>query len=276
MRIVRAFARAIRDLTDYIPGPDMGTDETCMAWVHDEIGRAVGLPEVLGGIPLDKLGATGFGLAIAAEAIAASGRLTLEGARVVVQGYGAVGRHAARFLAGRGALIVGVADLSGGVRADRGLELDKLDAWKAGGDRLADFPDGEPLTGNELVELECDIWIPAARPDVLTEENANRMHTRVVLEGANIPATAEAEGLLHERGVLVLPDFVANAGGVICASVEHRGGTATEAFALIDERIRANTTEVLARSEANGVSPRVAAEQMAQARLAEAQRYRCR
>jgi glutamate dehydrogenase/leucine dehydrogenase len=94
-RLVRAFARMIRELTEYIPGPDMGTNETCMAWVKDEIGRSVGLPRVLGGIPLDKIGATGYGLAVAAEVAAAEAKLPLDGARIAVEGFGAVGQHAA-------------------------------------------------------------------------------------------------------------------------------------------------------------------------------------
>jgi glutamate dehydrogenase (NAD(P)+) len=114
-RLLRAFARAIRDLRDYVPGPDMGIDERCMAWVHDEIGRAVGLPAVLGSIPLDTIGATGFGLAVCAEVLERAGWLGLRGARVAVQGFGAVGRHAARFLADRGAILVGASDSRGAV-----------------------------------------------------------------------------------------------------------------------------------------------------------------
>ena len=98
-RLIRAFGRAIRDLVEYIPGPDMGTYEACMGHLHDEIGRAVGLPRVLGGIPLDVIGATGFGLAIAAEVAEEFAGIRLRGARVAIQGFGAVGRHAARFLA---------------------------------------------------------------------------------------------------------------------------------------------------------------------------------
>jgi glutamate dehydrogenase/leucine dehydrogenase len=274
--IVRAFARAIRDRGDYIPGPDMGTDEACMAWVHDEIGRAVGLPEVLGGIPLDVIGATGFGLAVAAEAVAAAGGLPLGGARVVVQGYGAVGRHAARFLAERGAAVVAVSDSRGGVCRDVGLDLDELEQWKLGGDTVASFPGGEPIDHDTLITFPCDVWVPAARPDVYTAANAPRVRAAEILEGANIPASAEAEAAFHDRGVLVVPDVVANAGGVICAAVEHRGGTRTEAFALIEEKIRANTAKVLTLARQTGVAPRAAAIAVARDRIAEAEQYRRR
>jgi len=108
--LVRTFARMIRELTEYIPGPDMGTSEVCMAWIKDEIDRAVGLPRALGGIPLDEIGATGFGLAVAAEVATAGATLSLKGARVAIQGFGAVGQHAARFLVRRGARVVAASD----------------------------------------------------------------------------------------------------------------------------------------------------------------------
>lgn len=275
-RLVRTFARAIGDLRDYIPGPDMGTDERCMAWVHDEIGRSVGLPRVLGGIPLDEVGATGFGLAICAEALESAGKLTLSGARVVLQGFGAVGRNAARFLVERGARVVGVADTSGALLEPGGLDVDALVAWQAQGNRLADLPGARRCTPEELVAAECDVWIPAARPDVFTVDNAGALRAAVVLEGANIPATADAEALMHRNGILVVPDFVANAGGVICAAVEHGGGTQAQAFAAIEEKVRRNTVEVLARADERGCSPRAAAEELARSRIAEATGYRRR
>ena len=112
-QLIRAFAHALRNEQDYIFGPDMGTDESCMAWVHDEIGRAVGLPPALGGIPLDEIGATGWGLLHAAEAAAYHSNFKLAGARVAVQGFGAVGKHAARFLAAAGAVLVAASDTHG-------------------------------------------------------------------------------------------------------------------------------------------------------------------
>ncbi len=274
-RLMRSFARAIAQLTDYIPGPDMGTDEACMAWVHDEIGRGIGLPATLGGIPLDQVGATGFGLAIAAEVVAATGRVELARSRVVIQGFGSVGRHAARFLAQRGASIVAVSDSGGAVHDPDGLDLEKLETWKNEGNSVATFPDAAAGSADDLVAVECEIWIPAARPDVLTATNARRLNASVVLEGANIPATAEAEAILDDRGVLVIPDIIANAGGIVCASVEQRGGTRTQAFALIEERIRENTTAVLERA-GGAITPRAAAENLARERLAEATRYRRR
>jgi len=271
---VRTFARLIRELVDYIPGPDMGTDETAMAWIQDEIGRVVGLPRVVGGIPLDEIGATGFGLAVAAEEAAPRADLSLDGARVAVQGFGAVGTHAARFLAERGAVLVAASDSRGGIHDPEGLDVDALIEHKAGGEPVAAFPGGEALDDTTLVAVECEIWIPAARPDVITGENVAELKARLVLQGANIPATPEAEAWMHENGVLNLPDFIANAGGVICAAVEYRGGTEASAFETIEEKVRRNTAQVLDRAADEGTPPRAAAEALARERVEEGMGYR--
>jgi glutamate dehydrogenase (NAD(P)+) len=273
-RVIRAFAQSIRGMSDYIPGPDMGTDETAMAWIKDEIGRAVGLPALLGGIPLDEIGATGFGLAVCAEALQAAGRLTLSGARVAIQGFGAVGRHAARALVQRGAVVVAVSDITGAVHDPDGLDVPALVAYKTARG-LADYPDAKLLDRrDDLLTLDCDVLVPAAQPDVLHDGNVDAVRARIVLSGANIPATPEVEARLAARGVLCVPDFIANAGGVICAAIEWRGGNRAEAFATIDERIRANTLELLERVDATGALPRAAGEVMARSRLARAKRYR--
>jgi len=272
--VIRWFARSIADLHDYIVGPDMGTDERCMAWIHDEIGRAVGLPAVLGGIPLDVLGATGHGLAIAADAVSAAGVLELRGARVAVQGFGAVGTHAARLLAERGATVVAVSDSRGAVENQAGLDLANLLAWKATGHPVADFAGGDPVDRDDLVGTDCEVLVPAARPDVITAANVDRVKAKVVLEGANIPISREAERSLHERGVLCLPDFVVNAGGVICAAVEHAGGTHVQAFQAIAEQIGTNVAAVLERSLGTPILPREAAEALAVGRVREAMSLR--
>ena len=123
---IRALAKALRNEDSYIFAPDMGTDEECMAWVRDEIGRVVALPREIGGIPLDEIGATGFGLSQVAEVALEYCDFELRGARVVVQGFGAVGRHAARFLTARGALLVGAADSTGTIHNPRGLDVERL------------------------------------------------------------------------------------------------------------------------------------------------------
>ena len=273
-QVMRWFARSIADLRAYIPGPDMGTDERCMAWVREEAGRSVGLPAVLGGIPLDEIGATGFGVAVAADAAQDAGVISLDGARVAIQGFGAVGTHAARFLAERGALIVAVSDRRGALENQTGLPLDELIPWVRAGNPVAGSGAGEPLPRDDLLGTDCDILVPAARPDVITQANVHLVKATLVLEGANIPITAEAEATLHERGVLCLPDVVVNAGGVICASVEHQGGTRGQALELIADTIRANVAIVIERSHGQSTLPRRVAAELALARLREAMALR--
>ncbi|MHB9119512.1 MAG: Glu/Leu/Phe/Val family dehydrogenase [Burkholderiales bacterium] len=269
-RLIRAFACALEGNSEYIFGPDMGTDENCMAWVKDEIGRAVGLPREVGGIPLDELGATGWGIAQAvAEALPYCG-LELAGARVAVQGFGAVGKHAARFLAAQGAVLVGAADSQGTVHDPLGLDVAALIALKDAGRSVVDYPRGEKGERDAVIGLPCDIWIPAARPDVIHQDNAARLQARLVIEGANIPITHAAERLLHERGVLCVPDFIANAGGVICAAMEYSGASQAAAFQTIAEKLRGNTGQVLAQMKEQGILPRQAATELAVARVKKA------
>jgi glutamate dehydrogenase (NAD(P)+) len=266
-RVMRAFARAMRQLTDYIPGPDMGTSETSMAYVHDEIGRAVGLPGVLGGVPLDELGATGFGLAVCADALSEAKMLDLGAARVVIQGFGAVGWHAARLLGERGAAIIAVSDSQGATWNPAGLDVAALRAHKTSAGSVAGFPGGTTVPRDDVVGLECELLIPAAQPDVVTADNAGKISAGVILEGANIPVTIQAEAELAERGVLCVPDVVANSGGVICAAAEYRGAGRAGAFADIEEKIRDTTAELLDRIRHRTLTPRAATDQMARERL---------
>lgn len=271
---IRAMASALRNVEEYIFGPDMGTDEECMAWVRDEIGRAVGLPREVGGIPLDEIGATGWGVCHSTEVALEYLDFELEGARVAVQGFGAVGRHSARFLTEKGAVLVGAADSCGAVSNPRGLDVRSLIDLKGAGKSVVDYPGGTKLDREAIIDVECDIWIPAARPDVIDEGNVNRLKTRLVVQGANIPITAEAEKILHEWGILSVPDFIANAGGVICAANEYRGASRKETFDAIEEKIRKNTREVLDAARDDGKLPREAAFDMAVGRLKRSMGYR--
>jgi glutamate dehydrogenase (NAD(P)+) len=272
--LVRAFARAIGPIADYIVGPDMGTNETVMAWVHDEIGRAVGLPREIGGIPLDEIGATGHGLAAAAEVAAPHAGLSLRGARVAVQGFGSVGKHAARLLVERGAVLVAAADSRGTLHDPQGLDVDALVALKERGAALAEAGRGRVLDRDAIVGVDCDVWISAARPDVIRADNVDRLKARLVLQGANIGVTEAAEQALHERGVVCVPDFIGNAGGVNCAAVEYAGGSQAQALERICASIAANTGEVLDRAAAERVTPRRAAVALAEARVRRAMGWR--
>jgi glutamate dehydrogenase (NAD(P)+) len=272
--IIRAFASSLREIQEYIFGPDMGTDEECMAWIKDEIGRAVGLPADFGGIPLDEVGATAWGLAHATEVALEYCDFDMEGARVVVQGFGAVGKHAARFLTKKGAVLVGAADSRGTIYNPQGLDVNALIELKQAGKSVADYTDGTKLDRDAVVDLESDIWIPAAQPDVIDERNVTRLKTKLVVEGANIPITCGAEQYLHENGVLVLPDFIANAGGVICAAMEYQGASQTAAFHAIEEKLRRNTKQMLEDAVRIGIQPREAARGIAVQRLKKGMGYR--
>ncbi|MFC1657120.1 Glu/Leu/Phe/Val dehydrogenase [Candidatus Moduliflexota bacterium] len=273
-KLIRSFASSLRNVEEYIFGPDMGTDEECMAWVKDEIGRSVGLPREMGGVPLDEVGATGWGLRHAAEVALKYCDFEVEGARVVVQGFGAVGRHAARFLAELGAVLVAAADSRGAIHDPKGLDVNSLIELKKEGRSVAEYGGGRRLEREAVTDIECDIWIPAARPDVIHEDNVDRLKTRLVLEGANIPVTPEAERALHEKGILCVPDFIANAGGVICAAMEYRGTVQSVVFETIEEKLRCNTELVLEASRKENILPREAAVELAVRRVRKAMSYR--
>lgn len=175
-----------------------------------------------------------------------------------------------RFLGERGAVLVAASDTGGTLHDPRGIDIAALTALKKGGRSVVTHERGEALTGEAILDVACDIWIPAARPDVINEGNAHRLNTKLIVEGANIPATEAAERRLHQRGILCVPDFIANAGGVICAAIEYHGGTQSGAFSAIEEKLRRNTDEVLGNARERGVTPREAAVQIASRRVRKA------
>jgi glutamate dehydrogenase (NAD(P)+) len=273
-RFIRLFARQIRELDDYIPGPDMGSNEQSMAWIYDEIGRAVGLPEEMGGLPLDKLGATGFGVAECAEIACPYAGLELRGARVAVQGFGSVGKASARFLSAKGAVIVAAADTKGTIYNRDGLDVEKLIQTKEASQTVVHYKDGTVLGAGEIFSLEADILVPAASADVINEGNVQDIKAKLVIQGANIPATKAAEEALHRKGVLSVPDFIANAGGVIMGAMEYGRKIEKEAFEAISARVRANTGLVLERSAGEKLPPRQVALGLAKERILKAMEYR--
>ncbi len=273
-QLIRALACSLRHVEEYIFAPDMGTDEECMAWVRDEIARVVALPREIGGIPLDEIGATGWGLSHAAEVAVRFCDFALKDARVVIQGFGAVGKHAARFLAAQGACLVGVADSEGAIYDAEGLDVAQLIALKEQGLSVTAYPGAQARDREAVIDMECDIWIPAARPDVIHEDNAHRLRTRLVIQGANIPFTEAAEAYLHDHGILCVPDFIANAGGVICAAMEYHGANESAVFAVIEEKVRRNTELVLKAALQKQILPRKAAMDLARERVQKAMGFR--
>jgi len=271
-QLMRAFARSIEHEIDYIVGPDMGTNEHFMACVYDEIHRAVGLPREIGGIPLDEIGATGLGVCAAVLSAEEFSGPRVNGATVAVQGFGAVGYHAARYLQQHGAILVGACDSKKTVYNNDGIDADALYQHKKENGSVEGFAGSQSLDRDAIIDVECDIWIPAARPDVITIDNVSRLKTKLIVQGANIPIELEAERRLHENGVISVPDFIANAGGVICAAVEYRGGSESEALQTIQDKVGDNTRIVLQRSLENKCTPRGAADEIALERIKIAQR----
>jgi len=272
-QLIRAFAQAVRPLTDSVLGPDMGTNESAMAWVKDEGGQCIGLPKAIGGIPLDEIGATAYGVVASADVAKDHLGMQLKGATVAMQGFGAVGKHAARFFEERGSVLVAAADYSGAVHNSDGLDVAALAEHVENGGRIMDFDGGERLQREAIVGIECDILVPAARPDVIRADNQATVKAKLIVPGANIGVTEKAEAMLHKRGVLCVPDFIANAGGVICGAVEYSGGTEAQVFPIIDEKIRGNTAEMLERMKRERILPRKAAIAMARERVEAAMQY---
>jgi glutamate dehydrogenase (NAD(P)+) len=211
-----------------IPAPDMATNEQTMAWMMDTYSMQVGhaVPEIVTGKPISVGGsvfrheATGVGVVMVVQRALERTGTTLAGSRCVVQGFGNVGSVAAQELADRGATVLAVSDVSGGAYAPDGLDVAAARAWVREHRSLALYPDAEHITNAELLELPCDVLVLAAREDQVTAENAGRVEARVVAEGANGPTSVEADAILAERGVLVLPDVLTNAGGVTVSYFE--------------------------------------------------------
>jgi glutamate dehydrogenase/leucine dehydrogenase len=270
----RIFAQAIKDLQEYIPGPDMGSNEECMAWIYDEIGRATALPEEIGGLPLDKLGATGFGLSECAEIACPYANLELKGARVAIQGFGSVGKAAAKFLSEKGAIIVAASDTKGSICNPGGLDVKELLDVKEEKGSVIHYKKGTVKKCEELFLTPCDILIPAATPDVISKDNVEGVKAKLILQGANIPITKEAEETLHKKGLLSVPDFIANAGGVIMAAMEYAKKSEKEAFDAISERIKKNTKLILEKTFKENILPRQAAEAIAKERVLRAMQYK--
>jgi glutamate dehydrogenase (NAD(P)+) len=211
-----------------IPAPDMATDEQTMAWMMDTYSMQVGhaVPEIVTGKPLSVGGsvlrpeATGIGVVMVVEEAVKRLGWSLQDAAYVVQGYGKVGAVAAHELALRGARVVAVSDIVGGIHDPRGLDLAAVDAWRKEHGGLEGFPETQSVSNAELLELPCDVLVLAATEEQVTEENAGRISARLVAEGANGPTTLEGDRILAEREIPVLPDILTNAGGVAVSYFE--------------------------------------------------------
>jgi glutamate dehydrogenase (NAD(P)+) len=284
--VLRAFARALANEVpgEYVFGLDMGLSEGDAAVLADELGdrgAAVGLPRALGGLPYDELGVTGFGVAEATDAACGVTGTELAGARVAVQGFGAVGAAAARRLAELGAVVVAVSTAEGCLQDPDGLDVAALLGLRTeAGDACVHHYGRAVQPVAELLSLDVDVLVPATREDVIDEDVARRTTAGLVVEGANMPTTAGAQEVLAARGIAVVPDFTANAGGVVAAahSMTARNSPFTpdvaQTFAMISAKLRANTSTVLEDSRRRGITTHRAALVRAQERVREAMRLR--
>ncbi len=271
-----------------VPAPDVNTNEQIMAWFSDTYSMHVGHTStaVVTGKPVEMGGslgrreATGRGVMITARESARHLGFELAGSRVAVQGFGNVGSIAAELLAQQGAKIVGVTDWQGGVQNPKGLDIAKLVEHVKEHKTVNGFAGGDPLSAADVFKADCDILIPAALENQITEENANGITARLIIEGANGPTTPDAHKLLHERGVFVVPDILANAGGVTVSYFEwvqdRHGYFWTEKE--VNERLEAKMVEafdvVLKTAEKYKVDMRAAAYIVAIGRVATVTRLR--
>jgi glutamate dehydrogenase (NAD(P)+) len=232
-RLTRRFTTEISILigpeTD-IPAPDVATNPQTMAWIMDTYSMhrgnmvtavVTGKPIIAGG-SLGRVEATGRGVSIATREAARTINLPLEGAKVVVQGFGNVGSVSARLLYDMGCKVVAVSDVYGGIYNPNGLHINNLLNYTrtSPNQTVVGYPEAETITGTEVLTLPCDILIPAALENQIHQENADRIKARLVVEGANGPTSPEADRILQDRGILLVPDILANAGGVTVSYFE--------------------------------------------------------
>jgi glutamate dehydrogenase (NAD(P)+) len=267
-----------------IPAPDVGTGAREMAWIFDTysmnkgysvLGVVTGKPLTVGG-SLGRVEATARGAAFCVrEALRKRGE-RVDGRRIVVQGFGNVGRNLAVILAGDGASIVGLSDSSGGVSNPDGIDVDAAIAHKREHGALAGTPETEEITNDDLLLLDCDVLAPCALEQVITSENADKIRAGMVCEGANGPVTPEADLILEDRGILVLPDVLANAGGVVVSYFEWVQGLQeyfwkeTEVNAKLNDIITRAFAETWRWHEERSLPMRQSAYAIAVGRVAEA------
>ncbi|MEM5802159.1 MAG: Glu/Leu/Phe/Val dehydrogenase [Candidatus Aenigmatarchaeota archaeon] len=272
--LMKSFGRALRFIAPklYIAAPDVGTGEEEMRWFVEGNGNlksATGKPKDLGGIP-HELGSTGYGVFHSALIAVKFKRIKLNELTVAIEGFGNVGISVAKFLFEAGAKIVAVSDSKGCIYNPEGIDFQKLYQVKKETGSVINYKPGEVLENEKIFELNVDMIIPSALPDVINEKNVDKVKAKIIVEAANIPIRYEIEKILHEKGVLIIPDFVANAGGVISSYAEYRGYDEQKMFKLVERKVKKNTKLVLDSIKKENILPREAAEKIAKERVKEA------
>jgi glutamate dehydrogenase (NAD(P)+) len=267
-----------------IPAPDVGTDGSVMAWIfdtysmnkgHSVLGVVTGKPLNVGG-SLGRLEATARGALYCIQEAVRKKELQLQDLRVAVQGFGNVGSFLARFLAEEGATVIAVSDSTVGLHNPNGIDVAAAIAHKHETRSLAGFKGADQITNDELLLLDCDVLAPCALEQVITGENASRVHASMVCEGANGPTTPAADEILEDRGILVLPDVLANAGGVVVSYFEWVQGL--QEYFWKEDEVNSNLHDIVRKAfhetwelrESRKTSMRMAAYGLAVLRVAEA------
>ncbi len=290
-RLTRRYTAEIFDIIGPdkdIPAPDLGTNPQIMAWVMDTIsmkrgyvepGTVTGKPVPLGG-SRGREEATARGLLYTVRQAFRVRGMELAGARVAVQGYGNVGWHAARLLHEAGARVIAVSDVRGGILNTDGLDPAAVQRRLESHGSVTGFPGAASMTNAELLTLECDLLVPAAIEQQITTENAGRIRARVIAEGANGPTTPEADAILRDRGIFIIPDILCNAGGVVVSYfewVQDRYGyfwKEQEVRERLEEKMSQAFHDVLTVADRHQVDTRTAAYALGVDRIAEARRLR--
>lgn len=290
-RITRRFAAELDPIIgpdEDIPAPDMGTSEREMAWFYDTVSQAAGhsVPAVVTGKPIALGGtqgrreATGQGAVYALEAAFERWGWPLADQRFVVQGFGNVGSVVAAELHSRGARVVGLGDIGGALSDPDGLDVGAVSSWARENGSVAGYPGAESIPREALLELPCDVLVPAALEHQITAQNAGRLDCRLIVEAANGPTTPEADAILAQRGIPVIPDVLASGGGVTVSYFEWVQGhqkyiwTADEIRVRLRERLRASLTDVMDAADRLEADLRTAALALAIGRVAEAAKLR--
>jgi len=269
--LMRAFGKALKWIAPkyYIGAPDVNTGEQEMKWFVEGNGSlksVTGKPKEMGGLP-HELGSTGYGVFHSALVAARFAKIDITKATVAIEGFGNVGSFAAKFLSEVGARLVAVSDSKGVIYNIDGLDFAKLSEIKKQTGSVINYQPGNVLENKKIFELSVDILIPAALPDVINSSNVNDVKAKILVEGANIPTTPEMETILHNRGILVVPDIVANAGGLISSYCEYKGYDENKMFALVEKKIKKNTRTVLRKAKKEKIMPRDTGLEIAKERI---------
>lgn len=274
-RLTRRYTQNIEHLLGVnrdIPAPDLGTNAQTMAWMMDAYGQIHGhTPGIVTGKPVELGGsvgrdsATGRGAIYVTIETAKDMNIDPAGARIVVQGFGQVGSWAARIAAEQGCTVIAVSDVDGGTFNSQGLEVEALVKLKDEGGSVQNFKGGESISNNDLLELDCDILIPAAIDRVIHADNAPRVKAKVIIEAANHPLTPEADDILNDRGIRIVPDILVNAGGVVVSYFEWTQNLYQHAWDM--DRVNDELSKIMTRAftsvkdrvQAEGVTYREAA-----------------